>query len=99
MVATFGSLPAALVMHARSSTESSCAQHVWFNANRTQHMIDGLTAAGLSDTGFQLKHHCNRPWAPERLVGSGLIEITASQNGVRRNFDLRCQVKMKPLQS
>jgi hypothetical protein len=22
-------------------------------------MIDGLTVAGLSDTGAQLKHHCN----------------------------------------
>jgi hypothetical protein len=59
MVATFGSLPAALVMHARSSAESSCAQHGWFNANRRQHMIDGLTVAGLSDTGAQLKHQCN----------------------------------------
>ena len=55
MAATFGSLPAALVMHARSSTESSCAQHAWFNASRRQHMIDGLTVAGLSDTGAQLK--------------------------------------------
>src|SRR5215467_12421841 len=55
MVATFGSLPAALVMHARSSAESSCAQHAWFNASRRQHMIDGLTVAGLSDTGAQLK--------------------------------------------
>src|SRR5215471_21635610 len=40
-------LPAALVMHARSSTESCCAQHAWFNANRKQHMIDGLTVAGF----------------------------------------------------
>ena len=55
MVATFGSLPAALVMHARSSTESPCAQHAWLNANRRQHMINGLTVAGLSDTGARLK--------------------------------------------
>jgi hypothetical protein len=43
-------------------------------------MINGLTVAGLLDTGVQLKHHCNRPWAPERLVGSGLIEITRKPN-------------------
>jgi len=59
MVAIFGSLPAALVMHARSSAESSCAQHGWFNANRRQHMIDGFTVAGLFDTGAQPKHHCS----------------------------------------
>src|SRR6516225_2112348 len=92
--ATFGSLPAALVMHARSSTESSCAQHAWFNASGRQHMINGLTVAGLLDTGVQLKHHCNRPWAPERLVGSGLIEIARKPNRRPRTLSAARKARM-----
>jgi hypothetical protein len=37
-------------------------------------MIDGLTVAGLSDTGAQLKHH-KSALVPEGLAGSAVIEI------------------------
>jgi hypothetical protein len=43
-------------------------------------MIEGLTFAGLYDTGAQLKHRCNRPWGAEfEAVAKRAIQFFATR--------------------